>query len=361
MSNPLISVPWDDCLLEPRRDPQLERFARRRMGVVPPAIAYLASRPWVARALVAWNVENGVLEHLDLGLSGLISMTVSQESACRYCYATVRMLLRIRGLSERRVAALERRLSADELDPRTLAAVRYARALSRAAPLPDGEERERLLAAGFTREEHRELAFVVAYTVLANRLHTLPALPVRATERDASGWRPALLRPVMLPMVWLNRRSDPPHEAAAPQEGAYAPLMHCFAGSPIAALIAAVVSDMSASTVLPPRVKALIFAVVAHALDCEISAVEARAMLPPGSSPDELDQALAHLGGPGVNPLEGDVARFARETIRYTPLDVQRRARELQATLSAEQFVEVVGLASMANALCRLAAAVLAP
>ena len=40
------------------------------------------------------------------------------------------------------------------------------------------------------------------------------------------------------------------------------------------------------------------------------------------------------------------------------PATVQRRARELRERLSAAQFLEVVGVASLANAFCRLGAVV---
>ena len=81
-------------------------------------------------------------------------------------------------------------------------------------------------------------------------------------------------------------------------------------------------------------------------------------MLPSDVTGEDFAQVLAHLGGPGTDPVEGAVVRFVRDTVWYTPLHVQRRARTLRDMLSTEQFVEVVGLASLANALCRLAAAV---
>ncbi len=326
--------------------------------MVPPAVAYLTSRPWLARALVTWNVDHHVLMHLDLDLADLIGMAVSQESSCRYCYAATRWLLRIRGMSERRVRLLEQQIAGDALDARMLAAVRYARALSRAAPLPRPDDRERLLAAGFTPEEHRDLAFGVAYAALANRVHTIIAVPPERLER-LSGWRASLMRPVMRPLV---RRFQGPGRAVSAAEspgvGPYSGLLETYAGTPIELLLKQTLEEMHASTVLPPRVKALIFAVVARALDCEISAREARAMLPPDVAADALEQTLAHLGGPDADELDVLVADFARDTIWYRPLEVQRRARALRDALSTEQFVETVGVASLANALCRLAAAV---
>ena len=50
---------------------------------------------------------------------------------------------------------------------------------------------------------------------------------------------------------------------------------------------------------------------------------------------------------------------FARETIWYEPAPLQRRARILRARLSSAQFLEAVGVAAIANGLCRMGATVL--
>jgi AhpD family alkylhydroperoxidase len=103
MANPLVSVPWDDCLLSPRHDRELQRLARRRMGLVPPALPYLSHCPWLARTLIAWHPDYSLLLHLDMDLADLVAMIVSQENSCRNCYAATRAMLRLRGFSEQRV------------------------------------------------------------------------------------------------------------------------------------------------------------------------------------------------------------------------------------------------------------------
>lgn len=361
MASTLASVPWDDCLLEPRRDRDLERLSRNRLGVVMPALPYLVSRPWVARSLVTWQPECGLVSHLDLAIGDLVALTVSQQNACRFCYATTRTMLRILGLSESRVREIERQIATEDLDPRTLAALRYARTLSRAAPMPGAAERDAVLGAGFSAAEFRELAFVIAFVELANRLHTLVAVPPGSIERLSVSRFIDLVRPLTRAFFGRYRRPGEALTTPTVQAGPYARLLAEFADSPIAPAVAETVASMTASAVLPPRARSLIFAVVAHALGCPLSAQEARAMLPPDADTLELDQALAHLGGQHLDPLETAAVRFARDTIWYTPLDVQRRGRELLRVLSVEQFVEVVGIASLANALCRLSAAVLSP
>jgi hypothetical protein len=156
-------------------------------------------------------------------------------------------------------------------------------------------------------------------------------------------------------------RKTPSVEIHAPESGPYAGLLQAFAGTSIGQRLQEVIADMSTATVLEPRRRALVFAVVAHALECEISAAEARAMLPPEVSVDEFAESLAHLGGAGVVPAEPDVARFVRDSIWYTPLAAQRQARALKERLPEAEFVDVIGLASLANALCRVAAGIARP
>jgi len=45
---------------------------------------------------------------------------------------------------------------------------------------------------------------------------------------------------------------------------------------------------------------------------------------------------------------------FARETVRYQPLAIQRRTRELARELSIEEVIEAAGVAALANAVGRL-------
>ena len=63
---------------------------------------------------------------------------------------------------------------------------------------------------------------------------------------------------------------------------------------------------------------------------------------------------LTHLGSPELDPIEAAVVPFARETVRYRPEDIQRRARDLRAMLTEEEFLELVGVLALANGTCRL-------
>jgi hypothetical protein len=117
----------------------------------------------------------------------------------------------------------------------------------------------------------------------------------------------------------------------------------------------AVIDDAWNSSVLSRPTKALVFAVVARGIGDRSSEEEARRLLgDEGQSPEAIDQALAHLSGPGLAPLDAAAASLARESIWVRPAQVQRLARSIRKVCTAEQFIELIGLAALANLVCRL-------
>lgn len=360
MNTTLLQTEWEACVLAPGRDPALEGLARRAFGSLPAHLPYLVHCPWVARASVRLYPDQGLLLELDFGLADLVSMVVSQDNSCRYCFAVSHLLLRIQGLSDARIAELQAQLAHGAGDPRTAAAVAFARRLSRSHPLIGAEDHRLLRAAGFTAGEVREMAYVVAYTSWINRVSTLLAVSPHALERLPDRWFFGLLRPLASRLVGGHRRRGTPVPQTAPAGGFHAPLLAAYAGSPIAAALAGMLGELWASPVLTRRCKALLLAVVATGLDCAHSLDEARAVLrAEGLADDVSERALRHLQAPELDALENLLLSFARETIWYQPAAVQRRARALCQRLTPAQLVEAVGVISVANALCRLAPAVL--
>jgi len=139
----------------------------------------------------------------------------------------------------------------------------------------------------------------------------------------------------------------------------YAGLVESFAGSPIAPALAKALAEMWASPVLSRRCKLLMFAVIARGLSCGACANEAaRALLKEGFSEEALSNVLTHLDAPELDPVERLLVPFARETIWYEPAPLQRRARGLRDQLTPTQFLEAIGVVSLANGLCRLGAIV---
>jgi AhpD family alkylhydroperoxidase len=357
MANALQHVAWEPCLLEARPDRALEAYARRKMGVPHPAIRYYVEVPWTARALIDLHPDYGLLVRLDLNLADLIQLVVSQENSCRYCYAAVRAMLRIQGMSEARIQRLEGDLTRADLAPRAAAAMAFARSQSRSGPVAAHGARQALLGAGFDVDEMREITFVSAMMDFMNRISTIPAIPSRRVERMPDQLHVRLLRPLIARILEARRsrgRATPLDRAPSYP---YAGLVKAFAGSPIAPALGRTLEEMWASPALTRRCKLLMFAVVARGLECGVCATEAaRTLREEGLSGQALTSVLTHLDAPELDPVERLLVPFARETIWYEPAPLQRRARALRDGLSGPQFLEAIGVVSLANGLCRMGA-----
>ncbi len=352
-------VAWETCLLEPVSDRALEAYARRKVGVPHPSIRYFTPVPWLARALVDLRPEFGLLMHLPDDVADLVSLVVSQENSCRYCYAIVRSMLRSQGMSDARIERIERDLTRADLPPRTVAALSAARNQSRLGPAGARDARDMLGKAGFSEKEANEVAYAVAATDFSNRCHTLTAVPTQQVERMPHQLHMRLLRPLMQYMMQRRRLRGEPAAPVAMRSYPYAHLVKAYAGSPIARVLDETIAAMWASPHLTRRCKLLVHAVIARGLACEACALEmGEALQGEGLDEPTLRKILSHLDAPELDPTERLAIRFARETIWYEPATVQRRARALRGQLSAPQFLEVVGVASLANAFCRLGAVV---
>jgi len=101
-------------------------------------------------------------------------------------------------------------------------------------------------------------------------------------------------------------------------------------------------------------------AVIARGLGCDVCALEVvSALEAEGLSKPAVMQVLTHLDAPELDEVERLLVAFARETIWYEPAPLQRRARALRERLSSAQVLEAIGVAAMANGLCRMGAIVL--
>lgn len=352
-------IEWEAPVIEPTRNAALGRYVRQALGVIPPAVPYFYPCPWVVRAIVAFDASRLGLAHIDSRTAALIELVVSQDNSCRYCYAATRAMLKILGFSEQRIRSVERDLLSAEVEPKVRLALDFARHVSRANPSTAHQDIERLLAAGYSREAVKELALVAAVTVFFNRVATLPAIPTDAVERlDRSG----MMRTMFPLLVWLGskRRSEPRPAVVARTDGPYAYVTEALGDLPVGAVLAGVLDDAWQSSILAPRTKAFLFAVVARGLSCTASEQEAqRLLVAEGIAMQTVEEALAHLAADALDPVEQTAVPFARETIWYRPAQIQRRARAVRAQLTRDQFLELVGIVSLANTLCRLSVAIL--
>jgi len=330
------------------------------MGMPVPAIRYFASVPWLARAVLDLHPEHGLLIHLDQNVADILTLVVSQENSCRFCYAVQRALLWIQGMSEARIQRVEQDLTRADRAPRTVAAIAFGRSQSRVGPAGAREARQALRRAGFGDDEMKEIAFVVATTDFLNRAHTIPAIPARRLERIPDQVHMRLLRPLIKRILARHRSRG----RASPLERApsypYASLVKAYAGSPIASALGQTIDEMWASSHLTRRCKLLMLAVVARGLGCEVCAPEiGEALQREGLNEPALTQVLTHLDAPELDDIERLLVPFARETISSEPGPLQRRARALRDRLSVLQLLEAIGVASLANGLCRMGAMVM--
>lgn len=349
-------VEWEECFIEPGRDPELERYLKSQMGRVPGSASYLVECPWMARSMAAFWFRRGKLIHIDIELCNKIGLVVSQDNSCRYCFAASRMLLRMTGVAEARIRRLEEDLLTAELDPRERTALEFARRLSRSNPLLASADLDPLRQAGYTDAAIKEMAVVAGYTCAMNRIATFPALPPGRMERLPDHPLVRLLRPFLARMIRSrDARGTPDFLEPALESGPFSYLVVALRGLPLARSLGQVVNEAWQSPLLSRRVKGLVVAVIARGLGCTLSEQEAgRLLAEEGLDVGDLQEILAHLASPRLDPAESVILPFARETIWYRPAPIQRRARAVREVLSGPQFLELLGVASLANMLCRL-------
>jgi len=359
MASALEHVAWETCLVDPQPDRALEAYARRKTGIPVRSIRYFTPVPWLARAVIDLHPEYGLLMHLDKNTAELLTLIVSRENSCRFCYAAQRALLWGQGMSEAHIQRLEQELSAG-LAPRTAAAIAFGRTQSRVGSASARDACEVLRNAGFGEEEMKEIAFTVATTDFLNRAYTIPAIPARPMERMPDQFLPRLLRPIINRIIEKHRSRGQSTPLESAPSHPYARLIERYAGSPIATALGQTIGEMWASPHLSRRCKLLIFAVIARGLGCDVCALEVRkALEAEGLNEATLARILTHLDAPELDEVERLLVRFARETIWYDPAALQRRARSLRDRLSVPQLIEVIGVTSLANGLCRMGAMVM--
>jgi AhpD family alkylhydroperoxidase len=348
-------VEWErPPLLEPMPDRELERWAQESGMPRLYPLRFFTRCPWLARSMV--RLSNIELAYLDHEIADLAVLVVSRDNSCRFCYAGARILLRAAGMSGETIESLEGELVSAELDPRQRSGLEFARRLSRSNPPPSRADFEALREAGFTREEILELSFVTAQYVVINRATTLLALSPEPGERLDRAWVVRLLRPLMARLIRKRHVRRAPVSLSEEEKcGPFASEVNGFDGLPAGPTLRAILDEAWASEILTRRAKALAFAVVARGLGAKRVEGEALERLAAeGMDPADAEAVMAHLASPALTPVESALVSFVRETIWYEPAPLQRRARELRGTLSDEELLEAIGLASYANAVCRL-------
>ena len=351
----LSEIEWEDCLLEPQRNTELERWARSELGRPAGGMRYFAPLPWLLRAMV--HLETVPLARVSPDLADLAMLVGSRDNACRFCYAAIRTLLRIMGVPDARIDRLEENLLTAELNEHDKLGLDLVRRLSHCNPPPTTADKKALREVGFSEAELRELAFIAARVGFFNRCTTLGALPPAVMERLQQSWFLPLIRPILRRLLARTRhRGEPESLPDECKSGPFSEVVRGLDGLPAARILHRILHEAWASSELTTRAKALVFAVVARGLGSASCERESRRLLAEeGLTEPQVDEILAHLASPVLDPVESAILPFARETLWYDPAPIQRLGMQVQRVLTPEQFLELIGLTSFANAVCRLA------
>src|SRR3990172_3256862 len=352
----LATNPADIAITEPILpivpDAAWEAEVRRATGTVPDFARRTSPSPWLRRVCLDW--KNYQFDVLPRRLADIGFLVTSQENSCRYCYGVSRALMRLLGYSERLITRIEREAQLAELDPRERVFIAFCRNLARSNPRPSRAAREELIALGFSPLEVAEMAFMIANFCFGNRIPTLLACPPEAAlERLADGWLGRLLRPLIAHRL---RKRPPPRNGSGRPAPTPSPIAPALEGLPAAVLLQDALDAAFASPLISPRAKALMFGVIARTLECrfcENDMIERLAQL--GVSNAAVHASLASLSAPELDPAEAPLLAWARDTVRYQTLDIQKRTHALLDQIGPERTLEAVGVAGLANATVRLA------
>jgi AhpD family alkylhydroperoxidase len=350
-------IEWESSLLEPLPTPALEARFRRETGRPGGVMRFFEGSDWLTDAVVRLSVQLGTCVELEPDLADQAGLVVSQDNSCRFCFGAQRMLLRGLGMSEARISRLEHELLVGDFTPRDRAALAFARRLSRAQPRLSPEDLDALREAGFSEIEIAELAAHIALHLFFNRTSTFIALPTRTIEELPDLWWMRLLGPAIRPLFQRMRKQGRSTALEPAQKtGPFSEIINGLDGLPVAGELRAVVDGALASDSLSPRAGPLAFAVISRALGCPASESESRRLLAERGLDDEvIESLLTHLSSPALSEIEEIVVTFARETVWYVPARIQQRCHALRDQLSREQLLDLVGITSLANSICRLA------
>ncbi len=352
----MTDIEWEECLLEPRASPELEQRFTRETGRPSGTIRFLDGCDWLGDAVIRLQVELLNRVFLEPDLADEVGLVVSQDNSCRYCFGAQRAFLRILGMKEARIAHLEQDLLTGDFTPRSRAALEFARRVSRSSPLASQEDVEALRKAGFSDAEVSELTGLIGLYLFFNKLSTMLALAPAHVEQLPDSWRARIMRPLLAIRLRRMRKTARRLDLTAEEKtGPFSAVVVGLDGLPMARQLRIVLDGMWSSNAITPRAVPLVFAVIARALGCAASEREAtRLLVERGLTVEEVQEILTHLSSPALDEIEREIVPLARETVWYQPAQIQGRCREFRDLVTREQMLEFIGVASLANAICRL-------
>ena len=333
-------------------DAAWETEVRRVMGMVPDWMRRVSPSPWVRSVCLDWGSYQ--YDALPIRMRDIGFLVTSQENSCRYCYGVSRAMMRLLGYSDDLITRIEREAQLAELDPRERAFIAFCRNLARSNPRPSRAARLELIAMGFSPVEVAEMAFMIANFCFGNRITTfLASPPDTSLENVAQSWMGKLLRPLIARQL---RRRPAPREATDRNPSTLSPIARALEGLPAAAVFQDALDAAFASPVISARAKMLMFGVIARSLECpfcENETIQRLSQL--GMPAPAVLASLDSLSDPELDPAEAPLLAWARDTVRYQTLDIQKRTHALRERIGPERTLEAIGVAGLANATVRLA------
>lgn len=149
--------------------------------------------------------EKGIT--LPVALKDLVHYATAQEFSCSYCMGSAIMTLRIKGYSERAIAALKSRSEAMEFDAKTRRLLSFARLLARNPDRVTAADIVELRSAGFSDERILGAAALVASSGFSTRITGVLCIE---PEGIVSAANSPLGRRLLIPFIRLMMRRGHP-------------------------------------------------------------------------------------------------------------------------------------------------------
>ncbi len=135
-------VEWEACLLEPRSNTEVEKRFKKATGQPGALVSYFTTSDWIGDALIELSLQSFHRVHIEQDLRDMACMMVSQDNSCRYCFAATRAVLRVTGMSQKRISELESDLVTADIDEHLRGALEFSRRLAHSNPAPGAAERQ---------------------------------------------------------------------------------------------------------------------------------------------------------------------------------------------------------------------------
>jgi len=353
MADLVKDMEWGDPILPVFKDSEWEAEVKAELGRVPDLMTRVSPSHWLRKAILNW--ERLPIKHFPVRLGDIGALVTAQENACRYCYGVARSQMRLFGYSERMINNIEREMQLAELDVKDRTFIQFCRNLARSNPRPPKADRDNLIRLGFTKLAVAEMAFLITNHCFYNRVATfISCLPMYELENLAGSFLGRLFRPLIarkLRNLGL-KKVDPLDQSPNP----FHKVVLALSGLPAAALLNEALKGAFDSEVLSQELKVLMFAVVAHSLECKFCQTESKNMsLSYGITELEFDSSISSLTSPRLNDQEKKILAWTRETVHFQTADIQKRNRILAQEIEKDVFLEAIGVASLANTTVRLA------